>query len=211
MMLRNIKVILVDDHQLFAEGVAAMFSSHDFIQIVAKVSSAQETLSQITKYSPDLILLDIKMPGFDGIDLLREIREKMSGIKIIMLTTYSDFHTINTCKQLGANGYILKNTTFEELETVIVLVMSGEFHFPSFFESEDQEFSKFSYYSKQFKITKREWNLLQLVKQAKTNLQISEDLQLSIYTVETHRKNIMQKLGLKSTGSLIRFIHENGI
>lgn len=210
-MKKRINFLIADDHLLFAEGIASMFASHERIRLIRTVSNSTELMEQLQQHQPDLLLLDIKMPGLDGVQLLRDIRRMETSVKIIMLTTFSDYHTINTCKIVGADGYLLKNTTLEELESTIFRVMEGERLFPMLKESETTEISKYAYYATQFKLTRREWDLLQLVKEAKTNIQISEILKLSVYTVETHRRNIMQKLGLKSTGSLLRFIHENGI
>lgn len=211
MVLSTIKVIILDDHHLFTEGILSMFANHEFIQVIAKVSNYEELQRSFRNGKPDLLLLDIKIPVIDGIQILRALRANGEIFKIIMLTTYADYKTVNTCKNLGANGYLLKNTTKEELENVVLNVMQNESVFPGLIDNPDSDVSKYEFYAKKFKITKREWELLLLIKEAKTNLQISDELKLSIYTVETHRKNIMQKLNLKSSGSLIRFLLENGI
>lgn len=132
-------------------------------------------------------------------------------MKIIVLSTYNDEHLIEKAKKLGANGYLLKTTNKDELLQTIRLVYKGQACFPYRKPAYRSEFDENDSFLKQLNLTKRELEILVLLKKNYTNQQIADQLFLSIYTVETHRKNIMHKLGLKSPGSLIKFIVEMNI
>src|SRR6185437_3024737 len=131
--------------------------------------------------------------------------------KIIMLSTYNEEHLIEKSKSYGANGYLLKNTNKEELTETICAIHNGESFFPLKQQGNQNAFSNTDPFLVQFNLTKREKELLQLIKKGHTNTQIANDLHLSIYTVETHRKNIMQKLNLRNPVELMKFILQNSI
>jgi DNA-binding NarL/FixJ family response regulator len=204
-----IKIIIADDHQLFVEGIISMFSSENSIKFIAKTYSGNELLREIITKIPDVILLDIKMPGLDGISVLKQIKEKYSGIKVIMLSTYSDFQTINNCIKNGADGYFFKNTNYDELRAAILGVMNNQTFFPMELDSVDPNKAKFEFYAQTYKITKKEFDIMHLIKDGYTNQKISETLYRSVFTIDTHRKNIIQKLNLKTSGALAKFLIEN--
>jgi DNA-binding NarL/FixJ family response regulator len=204
-----IKIIIADDHQLFVEGIISMFSSENSIKFIAKTYSGNELLREIITKIPDVILLDIKMPGLDGVSVLKQIKEKYSGIKVIMLSTYSDFQTINNCIKNGADGYFFKNTNYDELRAAILGVMNNQTFFPMELDSVDPNKAKFEFYAQTYKITKKEFDIMHLIKDGYTNQKISETLFRSVFTIDTHRKNIIQKLNLKTSGALAKFLIEN--
>jgi two-component system nitrate/nitrite response regulator NarL len=210
-MKKLLRIIIADDHLLFTEGLSALLEKKDIHRVVAVYHDGRSLLDTIERDAGDILLLDLKIGQPDGLAILREIRKRGLSIKIIMLSTYSDPHTMLECRSGGANGYLLKNTNHEELTTAMNKVMNGE---PAFLHLENNNATleeKFRNYHNTFRLTRREWDILLLIKKQFTNQQISEQLHLSIYTVETHRKNLMQKLGLKTPLQLHQFIQKHEI
>lgn len=206
-----IQVILVDDHQLFTEGLCSLFENDADLSINAVYKQGAALLQDIDFLQADILLLDIKMAKPDGLEILEEIRKRGISIKVIMLSTYADQLILLKSRQLGADGYLLKNTSREELKNTIQQVIDGKTCFDLLNSSLLDSNQKFSYFHTQYKITRREWEILLLIKHNNTNQMISEALHLSIYTVETHRKNLMQKLHLKTPLSLYHFIQLHDI
>lgn len=204
----NISIIIADDHRLFAEGLIAMLSINKGYDTIY-VPNGKELIEKIIEIKPHLVLLDIKMPGMDGIEALTYLKRNHSNVKVIMLSTFSDVETINKCIYHGADAFLLKNVGIAELQQTIHEVMNNNRTIASMLPKDYTIDNKFAYFSQTYKLTKREWEIIQLIKSGKTNQQISDELNLSIYTTETHRKNIMQKLKLKSPIALMRFIIDN--
>ena len=206
---KPVNLIIADDHQLFVEGIVSMFAPEKEIDIIGHVHNSEELLKMLTVSKPDVIILDIKMPGMDGIKALINIKKKYTEIKVIMLSTYSDNATINNCIQNGADGYLFKNASADELRQAILGVHDNHKTFPNMQHSHAAGNAKFEYYAQEFNITKKEWDIMELIKAGHTNQRISEMLFRSIFTIQTHRKNLMQKLNLKSPAALTRFLIEN--
>ena len=202
-------IFIADDHQLFAEGLIALLKQYNDNFIFTHIHRGDILIRSIKKLNPQLILLDIKMLGLDGIKVLEIIKKENSNIKIIMISTFSEVETIINCLAKGADAFTLKNTNIKSLKKTIEKVLH-----PKFVNNYKITFDKdnlFEMISLQYKITKREWEIIQYIKIGETNKQISSRLFLSIFTIETHRKNIMQKLNLKTPAELIRFIIEKKI
>ena len=211
-MNSKIRIILADDHVLFLQGIKTLLDNNEIVEVLDVVNDGKELLDVLNVHKPDVILLDVNMPKLNGLEALRKINMQHSGINIIMLSTYNDEHLIQKSKEYGAKGYILKNTTKEELISSIQKVMINETCFPERIPAKaPSEFEQTDALLKQYQLTKRELEILGFIRDGFTNQQIAGKLFLSIYTVETHRKNIMQKLGLKSPNALVKFILENGI
>ena len=195
-------IVIADDHQLFAEGLIALLKQFDDNFIFTHIHRGDLLIKAIKKLNPHLILLDIKMPGVDGIKALEIIKKEDAGIRIIIISTFSDAETINTCLAKGADAFLLKNIDIKALKKTIEMVLH-----PKFVNRYKEKITKdhlFEIMSMQYKITKREWEIIQFLKLGETNKQISERLFLSIFTIETHRKNIMQKLKLKTPSELVK-------
>jgi two-component system nitrate/nitrite response regulator NarL len=202
----KLSLIIADDHTLFIDGLCMLLQSEPGIEILNIASNGRELMSLLHNHVPDIILLDINMPGYNGFEALSRIKSFYPKIKVIMLSTYNEEHLIEKAKAGGANGYMVKNADKSELLNVINLVSQGQSCFPYKQPAASVAFDEQDPFLKQFQLTKRELELLQLIKENYTNQQMAENLHLSIYTVETHRKNIMQKLNLKNPVELTRFI-----
>jgi two-component system, NarL family, nitrate/nitrite response regulator NarL len=209
--MNKVNIIIADDHKLFINGLQLLIKNEGWIEIIDIAYDGKELLSILHKKVPDIILLDINMPILNGFSAVHHIRQSFPLMKIIFLSTYNELHLIEKAKSLGVNGYLLKNSNKEELFQAIQLVASGHTCFPYSLRKDTNEFDAADDFLKQFNITKRELEILGLIKTNITNQQIANKLFLSIYTVETHRKNIMQKLGLNTPGGLMKFIIENNI
>ena len=204
-----VKIIIADDHSLFINGLQLLLAEEDWINVVDVANNGRELLTVLQKTTADLVLLDINMPQLNGLEATRLIKQSFPAIKLVVLSTYSEDHIVEKAKSFGVNGYLLKNCSKEELLQTIMLVMSGHTSFPYRAPKEISLLDKEDNFLRQFNLTKREIELLQLVKDGLTNQQMAEKLFLSIYTIETHRKNILQKLGLKNSVGLMKFIMQH--
>ncbi|WP_295715535.1 response regulator transcription factor [Mucilaginibacter sp.] len=206
MTAEKISVIIADDHTLFINGLCMLLQNEPDIEIMNIAANGKEVLGLLHTNTPNLLLLDINMPGINGFEVLKRVKSYHPKIKVIMLSTYNEEHLIEKAKAAGANGYLFKNAEKSELLKAMRLVAQGELCFPYKQPVTNSTFNESDPFLKQFQLTKREAELLQFIKQDFTNQQMANHLHLSIYTVETHRKNIMQKLNLKNPVELTRFI-----
>ncbi|WP_162996847.1 response regulator transcription factor [Mucilaginibacter kameinonensis] len=204
--LEKLSVIIADDHTLFINGLRMLLQGEPDIEVVSVAANGKEMLHLLHTHTPNLVLLDINMPGINGFEVLKRIKDYYPKIKVIMLSTYNEEHLIEKAKTEGANGYLFKNAEKAELLSVMRSVAGGQLCFPYKQPAVSSSLNETDPFLKQFQLTKRETELLQFIKQNFTNQQMADHLHLSIYTVETHRKNIMQKLNLKNPVELNRFI-----
>lgn len=212
-MEKRIQIMIADDHPLFVEGLKMILSSNDLLQIAGIANDGKQLLYLLTQQSNiDLILLDVNMPNLNGLDTIKYIKQSFGASKVLMLSAYSDEKVVEQAKTAGADGYILKNSSKDELLKAIMDVVNGKTHFDIQNEpNQDEAFKKMDIFLRQYNLTKREKEILLYLKQTYTNQQIADTLHLSIYTVETHRKNIMQKLQLNSPAALVKFLVEFNI
>jgi two-component system nitrate/nitrite response regulator NarL len=208
-MQSPISIIIADDHQLFIDGLKLLLKEEQDIEIIDIANDGEELLNILKKQLPEVVLLDINMPRINGLETARYIKQSYSQVKVIMFSTYNESHLIEKAKQHGANGYLLKNCSKADLLQTIRLVASGNACFPYSLPKTANEFNATDPFLKQFNLTKREMEIIVCIKEGWTNQKIADVLFLSIYTVETHRKNIMQKLHLNSPSALMKFIIEN--
>jgi two-component system nitrate/nitrite response regulator NarL len=206
MTTEKLSVIIADDHTLFINGLSMLLQNEPDIEIMNIAANGKEVLGLLHTHTPTLVLLDINMPGINGFEVLKRIKAYYPKIKVVMLSTYNEEHLIEKAKATGADGYLFKNAERDELLRVMRLVAQGQQCFPYKPPVVNSTFDDTDPFLKQFQLTKREAELLQFIKQNYTNQQMANHLHLSIYTVETHRKNIMQKLNLKNPVELTRFI-----
>lgn len=210
-MSEKINIMLADDHPLFLDGLGKLLVDEPDMVVMNTATNGRTLVDLVRTEQPDLVLLDINMPMLNGLDAIKEIKRDYPKIKIIVLSTYGEEHLIEKAKSNGANGYLLKNANKEELLQSIRLIAAGQSSFPYRIMASQKSFDEEDNFLKKFNLTKREFEILQLIKSGNTNQHIAEKIHLSIYTVETHRKNIMHKLNLNSPSALIKFIIENNL
>ena len=204
----KIKLILADDHPVVLHGIQAHFKNDERFEIIAMVTNGIDLLNSTVLTDADIILLDLNMPGLDGLKALAELKLKKIKAKTIILTNYHSSELVKDCKLQGASGYLVKSDELQNLAAAMLKVQQGHTVFPNFDEKDAHE-SRFSYFDdflKKYKLTKREVEIIRLVCQNLRTKDIAERLYLSEFTVHTHRKNIMRKLEISdSTVALYEF------
>ncbi|HSF44555.1 MAG TPA: response regulator transcription factor [Chitinophagaceae bacterium] len=206
-----IKMIIADDHKIFIDGLKLLLRDEPDMNILAVAGNGKELMDMIPSYNPDIVLLDINMPVINGLETGRMIKQTHPHIKFMILSTYNDEHLIEKARQYGANAYVLKTANKEELLKNIRCVYKGGSCFPERYVETKSDFDSRDQFLKQFDLTKREVEILRFIRQDYSNQQIAEELFLSVYTVQTHRKNIMSKLNINTSTALMKFILENNI
>lgn len=207
-----IKVILVDDHTIVRDGIKALLAGQEDIAIIGEASNGLDLLSMLKSGHPDVVLLDISLPDYSGIELCEIIRREHPGIQVLFLSMYTSEEYIFNAIKAGAQGYLPKNISQAELLLAIRTVSQGSEYFS---ESISNVILK-SYIKKakdrepenlnpENSLSKRELEILKLFAEGIPNPQIAEKLFISTRTVESHKNHIMQKLNLKSTVDLVKF------
>lgn len=212
----NIRVALVDDHTLFRRGMHSLLHGSDGIEVLFEAGNGLELFELITQVGlPDLVLLDISMPGMDGIEALAKLRSEFPTVKVIMLSMNQDDAMILHLMELGANGYLLKEADPDEVEMAIHSVLERGFYFNERVSrallSKLVKGEKFQpVFSGMVQLSDREVEVLDLVCHGLTNPEIGERLFISPRTVEGHRKNIMEKMGVRNSAGMVVYAIKKG-
>lgn len=202
---------MADDHAILREGIVSLLHSDPALQVSCTASGGYEVLELLSQKEVDVCLLDINMPGLDGIETARLIRNRKPEVRIIMLTTYNDREIISELVHLGVAGYLLKNSDKAELVEAIHKVMKGRHYFSAEVEDIILQGLTEKKASDGVPLTDRELEILQLLAREYTNDKIAAELHISYRTVETHRKNIMQKTKASNLAGLIKFAYSKGL
>lgn len=197
-----IKVFIVEDHSVVVEGIYSLLQNEKGIEMVGCACNAADCLHFFTSHISDVILMDIGLPDMSGIDLCSMVKKKYPGIMVIALSSFNNGSYINKMMQAGASGYLLKNTPKVELIEAIKTTAAGKIYL-SFEVGKEMKLNK-EVSTNIPLLTKREKEVLQLIAEGSTNIQIAEKLFISIDTVDTHRKNLHHKLNVKNTATLVR-------
>jgi DNA-binding NarL/FixJ family response regulator len=212
--MTKITVLLVDDHALFRQGIRALLANSEYAEIIGEATDGREAIEKVRDLQPQVVLMDIGMPGMGGIEATRRIVKEDPFVKVLVLTQYDDIEYILSMLRLGAKGYIAKTATAEELETAIQAVRRGESYlYPSaatalvevYLHRTSGEQDVYE------RLTNREKEVLQLVAEGRTNREIAEQLFISVKTVLRHRTNIMEKLGFHNRTELIKYAISKGL
>lgn len=195
----KIRVFIVDDHYMVVEGIRSLLQTEREIEWMGHAMNADSCLAYLQQQQPDVILMDISMPGKTGIDLCKEVKEKYPSVFILGLSTFNQQSFIQKMMENGASGYILKNATQKELIEAIQMVAKGK----TYLSDEVADRLKESI-NTQPVLTRREKEVLDLIAEGMTNNEIAEKLFVSVSTVDTHRKNLLTKLDAKNTADLVR-------
>jgi two-component system, NarL family, nitrate/nitrite response regulator NarL len=203
-MNKPIRLMIADDHQLFIEGLKLLLRDDQDMNIVAEALDGLSVLEQLKNVLPDILIMDINMPKMDGIDTLKRIREYYPAVKTLILSTYNEPSFTNELVKNGASGFITKNTSYKDLTEAINTIFNGNPYFPQTRHYAQTAIEGTDSYLKLKQLTPREKEILRLIVQGKMNKEISSELFLSIFTIETHRKNIQRKLQAKNAADLVR-------
>jgi len=202
-----INVFIVDDHPVVIEGIHSLLSNEKDITWVGQAMNAASCLGFFVNNTADVVLMDISMPGMDGVELCAVMKEKYPGIFILGLSTFNQGLYIKKMMENGASGYILKNSSREELITAIHAVKDGNIYFSGEVGRALEEYQKSSRTALP-ELTPREKEILALIAEGYTNPQIAEKIFLSPFTVDSHRKNLLAKLNVRNTATLIKLAVE---
>lgn len=208
MNLDKIKIIVVDDHPMVIEGMKAMLKQIRYVELCATASNAYEAMEKVKENQPALVITDINMPEISGVELTSKLKKEFPNLKIIGMSTFNERSYIAQMIQNGADGFLVKSASKEEIETAISSVLDGKMHLSSDAEMSTSEQKELK---NQPTLTSREKEILTLISEGFTNPQIAEKLFISLYTVETHRKNLLSKFNTNNTASLIKIAATNGL
>jgi DNA-binding NarL/FixJ family response regulator len=211
----KIKVLIADDHKLFRQGLISLMKTRvDLVEIVGEASTGREAVQMAEKYRPDVILMDIYMPQWNGLQATREIKTRFPEISVVMLTSSENDEHLFEAVSLGASGFLLKSLDASELFELLQGVMQGEAALTRVMASRLLKgVAKRSVYPEKGEValTERELAVLRLVARGATNPQIAEELYISINTVKSHLKNILSKLQLENRTQVATYAMQSGL
>ena len=209
-------VVIAEDYTILREGLRALISAHPDFEVVAEAGDGQEAIKCVEQWKPDLVLMDLSMPRMNGMEAIREIRKRIPETKIVVLTIHKTEEYILATLKAGANGYVLKDATHDELIMAAKNVLSGKRYlspgisgmvFEGYLEGRKNVKPQTSWET----LTHREREILKLIAEGYRNKQISEYLCISVKTVEKHRANLMEKLDLHNVQALTALAIEKGL
>lgn len=210
-----IKILIADDHAILRAGIRALLQLHPDFQVVAEAADGQEALAQTQKHNPDVILMDIGMPGMDGLTATREIIAARPNTRVLILTQHENREYVLPALKAGAAGYVLKRAPDDSLIQAIRAVHTGQTYTDPRISDvlvDDMRRQASGTPPDSFdSLTEREREVLVLLAQGKTYQQVAETLFISVKTVDFHRTNLMRKLGFSNRAELTRFAMQRGL
>jgi len=200
------KIAITDDHEMIRNGIDSLLENYPDILIIGKYANAEETISALSKIQPHVLLLDINLPDINGIDLCKTLLKSYPNLKIIALSNFDETSFVKRILNNGALGYLLKNTNSEELVEAIETVIKGEQYLQKDIQKKllNRSIGQQKKETLNIKLTRREKEVLQCIYQELTTQETAEKLFISPKTVETHRMNLMSKLGAKNSIGIIK-------
>jgi two-component system response regulator NreC len=215
-MDNKLRIVLADDHTILREGLRSLLTADPDFEIVGEARDGREAVRCVEKLGPDLLLMDLSMPRMSGMDAIREIKRRFPDTKIIALTVHKTEEYLLTTLQAGADGYVLKDATHDELIMAIKNVMGGKSYLSpgvsekvieGYLEGKGNSRSVSSWET----LSQREREVLKLIAEGYKNKEIAEDLCISLKTVEKHRANLMKKLDLHNAAALTVYAVDRGL
>ena len=209
--MSKIKVLIADDHSMIRDGVRSLIRQNKDLTVVGEAQSGKETLEKFQKLKPDLLIVDISMPDMNGMEVSREILTGDPSAKIVILSMYDDEDYVSRCLEYGVKGYVVKNESGGELDYAIKAVLQGKNYFSR--QAQNVIFKKYSQNvnkkkqkeeEEEIHLTQREKEIIKLIADGLTSQQMADQLFISPRTVETHRANVMKKIGVKNAVELVK-------
>jgi len=209
---KKIRLFLADDHTLVRQGIAALFANTPDIEVVGECGNGLNVLDGVFETKPDVVVLDLAMPGLNGVDVCRQLTRKAKDVAVLILTMYADEEFIVRSLENGANGYLLKEAAPDQLVEAVRTVARGDlFLGPGVPRSILSRLTSRTEDDPYDRLTSRERQVFQLIAEGKTNRKIAEILGLSVKTVDTHRAHLMRKLDIHDQTSLVKIAIQKGI
>ncbi len=210
--MNKIRVLIVDDHAIVRDGLCSLLARRKDVEVVGQAADGKQGIEQAHALLPDVILMDIAMPGMNGLEATKEIRKALPGIRILVLTQYESKEYVLPLLRAGAAGYLAKRARGDELVNAIRTVYAeGAFLPPNIARAVMNGVDEFGVESGQAILTEREKEVVRLVAEGLSSREIAERLCLSVKTVDTHRANILEKIGAHSSAELIKYAIREGI
>ncbi len=210
--MTKIRVLVVDDHAIVREGVCALLARRKDIEVVGQASDGKQAVAQAAALLPDVVLMDISMPAMNGLEATQEIRKSLPGIRVLVLSQYESKEYVVPLLRAGAAGYIAKRARANELADAIRAVyLEGAFLPPNIARAVVDGVMASNTPANHSILTERELQVVRLVADGLSSREIAERLCLSVKTVDTHRSNILEKLGAHSSAELIKYAIREGI
>lgn len=205
-----IRVLLADDHTILLDGLSMVLNQYPNIEVVGVANDGSEVIKHLHEIQVDVVMIDVQMPKMDGFQTANAIRDNFPHVKILVLSMHNDRPYIERMYQIGASGYLLKTANIDEILAAIEKVHKGELHF-----SNDVILTVLNYNRNQnssvVKLTRREHQVIELIAKEHSNVEIAQILNLSVETINTYRKNLLKKTGVKNTAGLVRYAINQGI
>jgi two-component system, NarL family, response regulator NreC len=205
------RILLADDHTIVRQGLKLIISSHADLEVVGEAAHGREVLDLAEKLKPDVILMDVAMPELNGIEATRRLHEVSPRTKVLVLSMHKEAVYVREILKAGARGYILKDAIDTELISAIQSVARGDGYISPAISGTLLSDYRQNITNPLDLLSSREREVLQLIAEGKTNKEVATRLNLSVYTVDSHRGKIMEKLNLHSTGELVRFAVKQGL
>jgi len=214
--MRKIRIVLADDHQLFRRGLRVLLEQQPDFAVVAEAKDGREAVAAVQSLKPDVLVIDIGMQNLNGIEAARQLTESDSTVAIVILSMHSDESYVLRALKAGAKGYLLKDSAEDDLIRAIHAVTNGKSFFSPavskvLLDDYMRKLQRSGAEDKYDLLTPREREILQLVVEGKSNKDVANMLNLSVYTIETHRSNIMEKLNVKGVPELVLYAVRKGI
>jgi DNA-binding NarL/FixJ family response regulator len=210
-------IVIAEDHTILRAGLKALLTSNPDFQVIGEADNGKDAIRRTVELKPDLVIMDLSMPGLNGMDAVREIKERMPEVKTLVLTVHNEEEYVLASLKAGANGYVLKDATQNELMVAAERVLEGK----TYLSAEITEKVVNSYLhtnsvhqeplTRWDTVTQRERQILKLIAEGHTNKSMADYLCISVKTVEKHRANLMKKLDLHSVSALTTYALEKGI
>ena len=209
---KKIRLLMVDDHPIFRDGIKARLMRQAHLKIVGEASDGREAVDKVQKLSPDVVIMDIGLPGMNGLEATKRVCQIAPQTRVLILTVYDNKEYALQAFHSGARGYILKNMPSTELIHAVEAVHRGELFFPGkFSQIVMEEYAQEAGKQDRSKLSRREREVLTYIAEGYTNKETAEKLSLSVRTIETHRERIMRKLDVHTAAGLAKYAIIEGL
>ena len=211
--MKTIKVVLAEDHTIVRQGLRSLLEQQAGIEVIAEAENGRQAVQIAEQLKPDLVLMDFSMPELNGLEATRQIKQRVPDVKVLILTRHTNQEYVKSILRAGASGFLIKKSAADELVLAIKSIYQGDSFLDSsiskkvierYLHQSDRE-------NEEVKITPRQREVLQLIAEGHPNRDIASTLHISVKTVDNHRANLIQKLGLNSTAGLIQYAIRVGI
>jgi DNA-binding NarL/FixJ family response regulator len=214
--MKRIKIAIADDYKIFREGLKVGLSADDALEVVLEADNGEDLLKGLENETPDVILMDLKMPIMDGMEATKEVRKKYPAVKVLVVSMYEDDKFIIHLMENGANGYLLKNTEPDEIRRSIYAVHENGYYFndlvnKALLKKLVLKNNLKPSFNQNVELTEREQEVLKLICEEKTAAEIAKEIFLSPRSVEGIRQRLIEKVGVRNSAGLVMFAVKNGL